>query len=159
MKISMKEIVINNRQLKNIINNDLQNFIINWANYKKLINKCEILEDQEYENQLINNIQFLTALKDELNTNNMLNIELLNIFNDIIKKCWKVEYFGYYGIGYHHYFDTNLKQKILNNYNKNIKFSNQKQIKEIIANYFKTEQERNNYENWKKIILEILMKK
>ncbi|WP_425381464.1 hypothetical protein [Spiroplasma endosymbiont of Polydrusus pterygomalis] len=74
----------------------------------------------------------------------MLNIDLLDIFNDIRKKCWKVTYFGYDdGIGYRHYFDKKSKQKILNKYNKDIKFSNQKQKAQIISNHFKTKQKNN----------------
>ncbi|WP_425381822.1 hypothetical protein [Spiroplasma endosymbiont of Polydrusus pterygomalis] len=118
----MKKIIIHNKQLKNIVNDDWQKNIIELATYKTLLK-----ESINYEKKLIQDIQFLTVLKDELNINSMLNIELLNIYDEIIKKCWKVTYFGYGGIGYERYFDRKLKWKIINNYNKDIKFSNQKQ--------------------------------
>lgn len=68
------KIIIGDKQLKNIISSDLRNFWINWTEYKILINKNKILENNEFESELIKNINFLNCLKSELNINNILNI-------------------------------------------------------------------------------------
>lgn len=143
--------IIDNIKLKNFINEDWRFFIITLANYKSLINNQEILENNEYENQLIMQIKFFSILKDEINTNNMLNIALIEIYDNIQEECWKRKIIYMYGafIDSYSYFDKKLKQKIIDNYNKKIKHSNQNYKKHIINNHFKTNIEKKQYENWK----------
>ncbi len=75
----MDKLIISNNQLKNIVNDDWQKNIIELATYKILL-KGSI----NYEKKIIQDIQFLTVLKDELNTN-ILNFDFEEL-NYIIKK-------------------------------------------------------------------------
>lgn len=149
----MEKIIIDNNKLKTLVNEDWQSSVIAWAHYRGLNNsKKEILENNNHENELIKNIQFLGALKDKLNTNYILNIKLKDINNTIQKKCWKwrelIVIPGMVITG-SYYFDENLKNKILNDYNKLIKYSNQKEKQKITNDYFKTKAEKKEYKEWK----------
>ncbi|WP_425381370.1 hypothetical protein [Spiroplasma endosymbiont of Polydrusus pterygomalis] len=57
------------------------------------------------------------------------------------------------------YFDLDLREKIINNYNLFIKHSNQKQKQQIINNNFKSNNKKREYENWKQKYLKNINEK
>lgn len=137
------KIIINNNQLINIINDDWQKNIIKLATYKTLLK-----ENINYQKELIQNIQFLTALKEELNTN-ILNFDFEKLNYIIEKKCLR-KYISYFHPSLDFwYFDLNLKERIINDYNWFVKHSNQKQKQQIIINNFKSHNQKKEYKNWK----------
>ncbi|WP_375317954.1 hypothetical protein [Spiroplasma endosymbiont of Virgichneumon dumeticola] len=137
------KIIVNNNQLINIINDDWQKNIIELATYKTLLK-----ENINYEKDLIRDIQFLTALKEELNTN-ILNFDFEELDHIIVTKCWR-EYISYFNQSLNYwYFDLNLKERIINEYNYFIKHSSQNQKQQIIINNFKSHNQKKEYENWK----------
>ncbi|WP_425381369.1 hypothetical protein [Spiroplasma endosymbiont of Polydrusus pterygomalis] len=79
----MDKLIISNNQLKNIVNDDWQKNIIALATYKTLLK-----ESINYEKKLIQDIHFLTVLKDELNTN-ILNFDFEELNYIIERKCWQ----------------------------------------------------------------------
>lgn len=143
----MKKLIITNNQLINIINNDYLNATINLAKYKTLFKNNA---NPEEEIELIKSLKFITVLRNELNINDILSHDLQKLANDIQKKCWKNETIVTERAVFHNnYFDEELKIKMINNYNKTIKSSNEKAKNKIINEYFKNKTELNEYNNWK----------
>ncbi|WP_342218854.1 hypothetical protein [Spiroplasma endosymbiont of Amphimallon solstitiale] len=137
------KIVVNNNQLIKIINDDWKKNIIELATYKTLLK-----ENINYEKELIQNIQFLTVLKDELNTN-ILKFEFEELNYVIAQKCWRKYISHFHWSLDFWYFDLDLKERIINNYNLFIKHSNQKQKQQIINNNFNSNNKKREYKNWK----------
>ena len=145
--------------------------LINYQNLKKIIlpYKSCLKFNNEVAIELIKNLKFINALQVEFSVNDMLSNDLQKLASDIQKECWKRETLVTRGAVFRNdYFDEKLKAKMINNYNKTIKSSNQKTKNKTINEYFKNKTELNEYNNWKQnyfqninenIYILILMKK
>lgn len=149
----MKKIIIDNKQLKNIVNDDWQKNIIELATYKTLLK-----ESINYEKKLIQNIQFLIVLKDELNTN-ILNFDFEELNYIIEEKCWRIYISRFHYTLDFWYFDLDLRERIINDYNWFIKHSNQKQQQQIVNDNFNSNNKKREYQNWKQKYLKNINEK
>lgn len=72
-------VLIYNKQLSNIVKDDLQKKCIELAQYKIDVGKNKYIKNKNYEKELINDIKFLNVLMEDFTISKFKNHELIEI--------------------------------------------------------------------------------